>query len=82
MQIIGQVLQESCQTRDGVEYVTVACMEQGDHPLLQVWDYTLRRDELSNKGLLVGRSVTVRVETIRSIFSGRPQFQGRILEVH
>ena len=69
------------ETEQG-EYVQISCLEQGSQPLLQVFDYSLKKDEIPlYKGKLVGKAVKLRVDTIRSIFSGRPQFAGALLEV-
>ncbi|HEY1663075.1 MAG TPA: hypothetical protein VGI03_11710 [Verrucomicrobiae bacterium] len=78
MFIKAQVLAEDTQTRDGVEYVTVTCMESGPKPLLQMFDYGLRADEKQHKGKLVGKLVELQVNTIRAIFSGRPQMSGHM----
>jgi len=75
------ILAENVNTRDGVEYVTVTGMEQGVKPLLQMFDYTLTKTELEHKGKLVGKIVELQVETIRAIFSGRPQFNGHLTVV-
>jgi len=74
-----QVMAEDSRVKDGVEYVTVTCMECGKTPLLQMLDYGLRREELSHKGKLVGKVVEIQIDNIRGIFSGRPQMSGRIL---
>jgi len=76
-----QVLKETVTTRDGVEYVSLTAMESGPRPMLQMFDYTLRREELDHKGKLVGKVVTLNVESVRAIFSGRPQFSGEITHV-
>lgn len=81
MQVTALTLAESVQTRDGVEYTTVTAMEQGPAPLLQMFDYTLRADELAHKGKLVGKVIVMRWDTIRALFSGRPQIIGAILSV-
>ena len=81
MNLKAQVLSEDVQSRDGVEYVTVTCMETGPLPLLQMFDYGLRREEMSHKGKLVGKSVDLQIKTIRAIFSGRPQMVGQLLAV-
>jgi len=78
MIIKANVLAEDVQSRDGKEYVTVTCMEQGASPLLQMFDYSLREDEKSHKGKLIGKAVELQVNTIRAIFSGRPQLSGHL----
>ena len=78
MQIESQVMTEQVQIRNGIEYVTVTCMERGVSPLLQMFDYTLRDDEKEHKGKLVGKNVLIKVSTIRGIFSGRPQMSGTL----
>jgi len=74
----AQVLAEDVQEREGVEYVTITCMETGVTPLLQMFDYGLRADEKIQKGKLVGKQVTLRINTIRAIFAGRPQMNGHL----
>jgi uncharacterized protein (UPF0218 family) len=81
MKLTAQVLAEDVQSRDGVEYVTATCMETGTNPLLQMFDYGLRREEMSHKGKLVGKSVELQIKTIRAIFSGRPQMVGTLLTI-
>jgi len=81
MQIKVQILSQSAQIRNGVEYVTVTGMEIGEQPLLQMVDYTLRPEESNHKGALLGKSVKLQVECVRALFAGRPQLSGRILEV-
>jgi len=78
MKLRSVILAENVNTRDGIEYVTVTGMEQGEKPLLQMFDYTLNKADLEHKGKLVGKSVEIQVETIRAIFSGRPQFNGHL----
>jgi hypothetical protein len=78
MQIESQVMAEQVQTRNGIEYVTVTCMERGASPLLQMFDYTLRDEEKEHKGKLIGKNVLLKVNTIRAIFSGRPQMSGSL----
>lgn len=78
MQLVATVLAEDTQVRDNVEYVTITCIETGDAPLLQTFDYSLRADERIHKGKLCGKQVMLHVNTIRSIFSGRPQMVGRM----
>lgn len=78
MTLTAKVLKETTNSRDGVEYVTLTALEESANPLLQMFDYTLRREELVHKGRLVGKVVTLQVETIRAIFSGRPQFNGQM----
>lgn len=81
MQTKVTVLAETVQTRDGVEYVSVTCMEAGPEPLLQMFDYGLRQEEKIHKGKLVGKTMVLKWDNIRSIFSGRPQVNGRIVSV-
>lgn len=81
MKLTAQVLAQDVQSRDGVEYVTATCMETGALPLLQMFDYGLRREELSHKDKLVGKTVELQINTIRAIFSGRPQMVGKLLSV-
>jgi hypothetical protein len=81
MVIKSTVLAENSRVNNGVEYVSVTALEFGPSPLLQMFDYGLREDEKSHKGKLVGKLVTIQVETIRSIFSGRPQLVGKLLSV-
>lgn len=82
MKIEALVLAEDVQTRDGVEYVSCTCMERGTDPLLQMFDYSLREDERVHKGKLLGKELVIRVNTIRSIFAGRPQMQGKLVQVN
>jgi hypothetical protein len=81
MLLKAQVLAEDIQTRDSVEYVSATCMELGPNPLLQMFDYGLRREEASHKGKLVGKTVELQIKTIRFIFSGRPQMSGNIVSI-
>lgn len=76
------VLAETSQVRDGIEYTQLSALEVGGSPLLQVCDYSLTADETSHKGKLVGKVIRIQVNTIRSIFSGRPQFSGKIISVN
>lgn len=76
MEIKALVLAEDTREKDGVEYVTVTCMESSPKPLLQMFDYGLRQEEKLHKGKLLGKQVTLHVNTIRAIFSGRPQMSG------
>jgi len=78
MTFTGKVLAENCSTRDGIEYVTVTALESGMTPLLQMCDYTLRREEMTHKGKLLSKEIAVQVESIRSIFGGRPQLVGKL----
>lgn len=75
-------MKEETQTSKGVEYPTISVREVGDHPMLQIFDYGLRRDEQDHKGKLVGKELELYVENVRSIFAGRPQINGKILAVH
>lgn len=79
--IKAEVLQEDCQVSKGVEYPQVTVRELGDSPLLQMVDYGLRRDEAHLKGKLRGKVVEIRIDTVRSIFAGRPQVAGMLLNV-
>lgn len=81
MVIQAEVMAEDAQTRDGVEYVSVTCRELDANPLLQMFDYGLRRDEMQHKGKLMGKKVKLQITNIRAIFSGRPQMAGHLLEV-
>jgi len=76
------VLNETTQNSSGREFVTVTGIEQGPKPLLQMVDYGLRADELAHKGKLVGKVVTIQVESVRALFAGRPQLVGRIESVN
>lgn len=76
------VLAETSQVKDGVEYVQLSALESGATPLLQVCDYSLAPDETGHKGKLVGKVIRIQVNTIRSLFSGRPQMSGKILSVN
>lgn len=78
MKIKAVVLAEDMQVRDGVEYVSITCMEQGENPLLQMFDYGLREEERIHKGKLLGKSVELQVSTIRSLYAGRPQTIGHM----
>jgi hypothetical protein len=78
MEIQATVLAEDVRSKDGIEYVSVTCMEASPKPLLQMFDYGLRREELLHKGKLVGKTVKLHVNTIRAIFSGRPQMSGTL----
>lgn len=82
MKIEALVMAEDVQVREGVEYVTITCMERTPEPLLQMFDYGLREEEKLHKGKLLGKEVSLRVNTIRAIFAGRPQMQGRLLQVN
>lgn len=75
------ILAETVQTRNGVEYVTVTGMEAGQTPMLQMLDYGLRTEEREHKGKLVGKQVQIQLESVRALFSGRPQLSGKILSV-
>lgn len=79
MRIEATVVAEDAQVRNGIEYVTITCMERGTEPLLQMFDYSLREDERLHKGKLMGKPVAIQVQTIRAIFAGRPQMSGRLL---
>jgi len=81
MNLKMQVLNEDVRVVKNIEYVTVTGMELGEKPLLQMFDYGLRQEEMSHKGKLVGKQIEIHVESIRNIFSGRPQFSGKILSV-
>jgi len=81
MLLIAIVLKEDSRVKDGVEYVTATVMEQGANPLLQMVDYGLRQEEKVHKGKLLGKTLKIQVDNIRSIFSGRPQISGNIVEV-
>jgi len=74
-------LAESGRTHDGVEYLTATLLETGPTPLLQLMDYGLREEEKHHKGKLQGKTIELQVETIRALFSGRPQLAGRIVAV-
>jgi hypothetical protein len=78
MELTAQVLAEDVRAKDGVEYVSVTCMEASPKPLLQMFDYGLRREEMQHKGKLVGKTVKLHVNTIRAIFAGRPQMAGTL----
>jgi hypothetical protein len=78
MELKAEVLAEDVQTREDVEYVTLSCRELGDKPLLQMLDYGLRREEMSQKGKLLNKTVLLHIQTIRAIFAGRPQCQGHL----
>ncbi|HEY5296868.1 MAG TPA: hypothetical protein VIK59_02990 [Verrucomicrobiae bacterium] len=80
MEIQAEVLAEDVRRKDDVEYVTVTCREIASKPLLQMFDYGLRREEMHHKGKLVGKTVKLHVNTIRAIFAGRPQMSG-VLEL-
>ena len=75
------VLKEDARSSNGVEYVTCTGLEASDKPMLQMLDYGLRRDEFQHKGKLLGKVLELQVETVRDVFSGRPQLTGRILKV-
>lgn len=75
-----QILAENVQTRNNVEYVTVTGMETGPTPLLQMVDYGLREEEKPLKGKLVGKTISIQVESVRALFSGRPQLSGRLVQ--
>lgn len=77
----AQIMAEDVRSKDGVEYITLTAMEVSPTPLLQMFDYGLRREETAHKGKLVGKVIEIQVETIRAIFSGRPQFAGRIIKL-
>ena len=79
MVIKAEVVAEEVQARDGIEYVQLTCREIATEPLLQMFDYGLRQDELQHKAKLVGKLVELHVKTIRAIFAGRPQFSGRLV---
>jgi len=81
MVLTMSVLAESARQSNGVEYVTLTGLEHGSDPLLQMIDYTLRPEELQHRGKLGGKLVTIRVESVRAIFSGRPQLSGRLTKV-
>jgi len=78
MNITAQVLKEVSQTRNGIEYVQIVCLETGKDPLLQMFDYSLSADEKIHKGKLEGKIVSLQIDTIRAIFSGRPQMSGKM----
>jgi len=78
MKLEATVLAETVQVRDGVEYVTLTCMEMSTSPLLQMFDYGLRAEEKALKGTLIGKQVQLQVDTIRALFAGRPQMVGRM----
>jgi hypothetical protein len=78
MVIKANVLAETSQTKDNVEYVQITCMEDDANPLLQMFDYSLAPAEKTQKGTLVGKKVKLQVSNIRAIFAGRPQFAGRM----
>jgi len=78
MKINATVLKEVSQTRNGIEYVQIVCLESGPEPLLQMFDYSLREDEKIHKGKLEGKQVVLQVDTIRAIFAGRAQMSGRM----
>jgi len=79
MQIFMTVLREEVRKVESTEYVTLTGLEEGTTPLLQMIDYTLRTEEHEHKGKLVGKKVKIQVESIRAVFSGRPQLSGRLL---
>jgi len=81
VQLTATVLAETTQNSRGIEYHTLTALEAGPAPLLQMIDYTLRPEEAAHRGKLVGKVIVLQVESIRSLFSGRPQLAGRILEV-
>jgi len=79
MRIEATVLAEDARASGGVEYVTITCMERGDEPMLQMFDYTLRENEKELKGKLKGKAVSLVVANVRSVFNGRPQFSGKLI---
>jgi len=79
--IKAEVLQEDCQVSKGVEYPQITVRELGETPVLQMIDYGLRRDEAHLKGKLRGKVVEIRIDTFRSIFAGRPQVAGMLVNV-
>jgi len=81
MQLQAKVLKEDCRVAEGVEYVSVTLLEDGPSPLLQMIDYSLAVEEKVHKGKLLGKTLKIQVENIRSIFSGRPQTTGKIVEI-
>jgi len=77
------ILAETVQVREGREFVTVTGIEQGTAPMLQMVDYTLKADEAAqHKGKLVGKGVSLHVESVRALFSGRPQLNGRLVSAN
>jgi len=82
MQILATVKREDSRESNGVEYCSATCIESGVEPMLQFFDYNLKADEKAQyKGKLVGKTLKLQIEQIRDVFSGRPQFVGRILGV-
>jgi len=81
MQFKGTVLKEETRVADGVEYVTVTLLEDSPTPLLQMVDYSLSLEERVHKGKLMGKKITIEVHNFRSIFAGRPQATGKLLEI-
>jgi len=81
MQIKMQVLSENSRESGGKVYHSVTGMEAGTSPLLQMLDYSLTQDEFAHKGKLHGKVITLQVENIRAIFSGRPQLSGKLVSV-
>jgi len=78
MEIQAQVLAEDSRVSNGIEYVSVTCMEASPKPLLQMFDYSLRKEEMPHKGKLLGKHVKLQISSIRAIFSGRPQMSGTL----
>lgn len=54
-------------------------METGPSPMLQLMDYVLGGEELGLFGTLTGKRVTLRVNSVRSIFSGRARMEGQLV---
>jgi len=78
MQIQATVLKEETRVADGVEYVTVTCLEDSPTPLLQMVDYSLSLEERVHKGKLMGKKIKIQVDNFRSIFAGCQQATGTL----
>lgn len=81
MKIKVEAVKEESRESKGVEYTTVTVREVGEGALIQFLDYSLSGDEKSHKGKLVGKVMEIEISSIRSIFAGRPQLNGRILNI-
>jgi hypothetical protein len=82
MEMKSEVLAEDVRIvgegANAVEYVSLTCREIAPKPLLQMYDYGLRREEMQHKGKLVGKTVILHINTIRALFAGRPQMVGTL----
>jgi len=57
----------------------VTCLETGEAPMLQLLDYVLSPDELGLFGTLHGKTIKLRLNSFRNVFSGRARIEAALI---